>query len=632
MYGGYFAGGVSESVADVVLVVVASLLSLIRTSPAVCHFITDSQRFSSFLPALPPCFSVSRQPPAPSMKLTSLPLLIGLVTCGALVLLCVVPWLFSPWTPASWSSRLLSPSSFAAFASSDTKIGSLLHPLSSPNLHRLALLFDKLERGEEVSVGVVGGSNSAGWGMLNWRQNAYALLRDWLQRRWPPRSNASEHRLFIAARAATTSAFTSLCLDNLLPGIFSSSSSKSSASLGEIDLLLVEFAVNDHPRFAGQDLSVEGSEEQIAQQVRRHMERLVRQVLRRSPHCALLFVYFAHFDEHLYSNIQEQHEVIARHYAIPSVSFKDIITQLSTAANRWPELLLPVLTLPPMHERHATNKTLMKDSVHASDLGHYLVFELLRSRLSSLHEAYVHNERCSFSPPWLFAREPPRLCAHFGDNKEVRSEGPLPPALLVDSTLDVPLGCAVLSRSDAWQLNQTQAEVLLRVEQNRGWRYEHAPNRPDKYQMQCNDDCMLEEVKDEQHCCSLEIRLPPSAPASASAFPRLVMILFNRSWKNMSNCWAWLTCSTDPELYTQPVLLQGQWHSDGTQMSLETVWNPVQVPAVRPFSASRHLPPALRTGARLLLSSTAPPPCDLDTLHLLKKTPGVFQFIGYIWS
>ena len=584
-----------------------------------------------------------------------------LASCGFVLIVCAAPCLLLSCNCTGCSS-LLFPASFDVVSSVHARVQpaafttaipcvdsseafaspvsppchfpSPVHPLSAPNLRRLALVFDKLERGDTVHVGVVGGSNSAGWGMLNWRQNAYSLFRTWLQQRWPPRNVGTEHQLSIAARAATTSAFTSLCLESLLPGLFSWGSGYSG-----LDLLIVEFAVNDHPRFAAQDYPIEGSEEFIGSQVRLNMERLVRQVLTRTSHCALLFVYFAHFDDVVYSNIQEQHEVVARHYNIPSVSFKDIMVQISLAAEKWPQLLLPLLTLPPVSDRLATNKTLMKDSVHASDLGHYVVFQLLRSRVESLHEAYIRNERFSFSPPWVFDSELARFRAQFDGSGELATEGPLQRALFLESSLDVHLSCVVLS-GDGLRMDQAQAEAFLHVEVNRGWRYEHAPNRSDKYFMLCDDDCRLDEAGDDQQCCYLKVRLAPALPvvgAARTVSSRSVRLLFNRSWRQMSDCWAWLTCSARPQIASQPLILRGQCHSEGSQMSIETLWSSARVSlnvtaGTSLTSLLPQLPPQLRQTANILLSPDLPAPCDLDTLHILKKTGGVFQFLGYIWS
>ena len=90
-------------------------------------------------------------------------------------------------------------------------------------------------------------------------------------------------------------------------------------SYHDVDLLLVDFAVNDvieDDPFAASPPSI-------------NIERLVRQVLGHTPHTAVFFVDFAKFLSEGLRNGQHLHHPIAAHYHIPEVSIRDLRYRLA---------------------------------------------------------------------------------------------------------------------------------------------------------------------------------------------------------------------------------------------------------------------------------------------------------------
>ncbi|MEK4330230.1 SGNH/GDSL hydrolase family protein [Paenibacillus sp. FSL R7-0312] len=132
---------------------------------------------------------------------------------------------------------------------------------------------------------------------------------------------------------------------------------------GEIDLLFVEFSVND-----GED-----REESI-----RGMEGIVRQCRRLSPETELIFVYTA-ADKNLTGykpfNIAV-HEEVADHYGIPSIDCAaKVYTMIHTGELNW--------------------KRFAPDGYHPLDAGHALYAGLVQEYL---HQAIVP---CGVQPGWL---------------------------------------------------------------------------------------------------------------------------------------------------------------------------------------------------------------------------------------
>lgn len=188
--------------------------------------------------------------------------------------------------------------------------------LTLGDLGRLHRLFAKARRGEPVTLGVIGGSITAG--ALASRPNlSYAgRVETWWRRRFP----ATPVRLVNAGIGGTGSAYGALRAgEDLLSA--------------RPDLVIVEFAVND------------GWNEGAA------YEGLLRQILaqREAPAVIALFMMWQGG-----GNSQESQARIGAHYRLPMVSFRDAV---------WPAIAGGRLA----------ETELLVDGVHPNDAGHEAV-------------------------------------------------------------------------------------------------------------------------------------------------------------------------------------------------------------------------------------------------------------------
>ena len=200
--------------------------------------------------------------------------------------------------PALWPSG----PTVAASASLPTSQSSS-YPL---NTYRLARLPDRLKQVLPLVLGVVGGSNSAGFQVLNPDEELLSSrLERWLNTRWPVQALGS-HSVRNRARHGTQSAFMSFCLDDVVP------------ELESYDLLLVDFAAND-----GQVEESEMSAEDEQHTVHGNMERLARRVLTASSRTALFFTYFTRASPNtLFYSVKREHDRVALRCGIPTVSLR----------------------------------------------------------------------------------------------------------------------------------------------------------------------------------------------------------------------------------------------------------------------------------------------------------------------
>ena len=261
----------------------------------------------------------------------------------------------------------------------------------SLNLHRLALFFDKLESGLPVTLSLVGGSNAFGHGLSDPALSAFSHVLRWIDSRWPVNRSLSSlnHTIRNHATPATSSEFGGWCLDDIIP------------HMEESDLVFVEYSVNDPDRLASWGWAV--GEDDDLHSIEANMERLTRNVLSTTPSTALFFTYFSRF-RHSQSeelvNAEEQHEVVARHYSIPSISLRALVGHL-LHSDMWSVLVNSALQ--PVYEWKSppTNATIFRDKAHASDLGHLIVGELIRLQLETIYQALVSHMTRPFAPLWL---------------------------------------------------------------------------------------------------------------------------------------------------------------------------------------------------------------------------------------
>ena len=327
------------------------------------------------------------------------------------------------------------------------------HPL---NAYRMSRLFDRLQQGEPITVGVIGGSNSAGHGLATQAHNVYYYLLDWLNHRFPTTSNSTLHTLRNHARPATTSAFASWCLDDLFPGL------NGTASTRAVDLLIVDYAAND---FQQNENRMAGDRNDPYATVQANMERLTRRVIRLTDRTTLMFVYFVRDSGTVYYNAEDEHEVVARRYGIPSVSLRQALSGLRSSS-MWSGILGSYLKYLKSWGGPPTNTTFLRDPAHASDLGHQLVFTLIKDKLQALLDEYTRSSRRSFIPGWLWttADANSSSAANSGSNSHMVPL-PLPPPSLPG--LDAATSC----RFTSGNMDEHTAFKRLSINKTFGWQY-----------------------------------------------------------------------------------------------------------------------------------------------------------------
>lgn len=216
---------------------------------------------------------------------------------------------------------------------------SMIHRRGLPHLRLV------LNEARPAAVAFLGGSITEGYGasepdVTSWR----ALTGQYLQERYPQ----SPIRCVNAGVGGTTSSFGAF---RLARHVFAA---------GEVDLLFVEFAVNDG---ADREESIRG------------MEGIVRECRRISPDTDICFVYTA-ADKNLSADMPFNlavHEEVACHYGIPSLNLATLVyAKLQTGAVRWEELA--------------------PDRVHPNDAGYALYAEAVREYLHVALETVAEPE------------------------------------------------------------------------------------------------------------------------------------------------------------------------------------------------------------------------------------------------
>lgn len=194
----------------------------------------------------------------------------------------------------------------------------------------LAFFADKVRHHEPVAVGYIGGSITVGAGASEYGSNYY----------WKSRTAIAQ-----AVAAHGGGNFTSYNV-----GVGGSGSAYGAFRVGaqllkdRPDLLVVEFAVND-----GGD---------TAQEALDGMEGIVRQALRQSPNMGIVFLYTttAQYEQDYYAKgvtppAVAAHHRVAEHYGLLEVNAGPAVHQGIQAGA-------------------LTDKTVFKDGVHPSDIGH----------------------------------------------------------------------------------------------------------------------------------------------------------------------------------------------------------------------------------------------------------------------
>jgi len=196
------------------------------------------------------------------------------------------------------------------------------------NGQRLAAVFDKARRGEPLVIAAIGGSITAGGSHTKRRESRYVeQVAAWFREQFP----GVEVRCVNAGIGASNS-------------IYGAARVQPDVLAHEPDLVLVEFAVNDHDN----------------QEFAESYEGLLRQILVKRPQSAVVCLFFMHRNG---ENAQTWQQILGRHYGLPMVSFRDAL---------WPEFGAGRLAWEDYYD----------DVVHPKDEGHLLMGSFLRTLLN----------------------------------------------------------------------------------------------------------------------------------------------------------------------------------------------------------------------------------------------------------
>ena len=469
---------------------------------------------------------------------------------------------------------------------------------------------EKLERGLPLMLGVVGGSNSIGYSLERaGEQVVYNRLAAWLNVRFP---SLHSHGVRNHARPGTQSAFTSWCLEDVIPHIngFAPPPGSPEPARAKVDLLFVEFSAND-----GMTGESEMTGEGEKHSVHANMERLVRRVLTTTDSTAVFFVYFARRMEitNTYMEVDKEHELVALKYGIPSVNFRTVLEYLeaSPVLSSWLEDM--VNSTRRGDQRPPEQVLLMWDKAHANAKGHYLMFELIRHKLQSLWEQLAAVRTNSSSSEW---------------SESIRAL-PLPPPVVESLRHELSHRCRILPGAKD---DQEGAAELLQAVDISGWQYMDVGRGKRAFLAEI---ATCDARAGTSTGCSLSFRvdLPVNVRQSNLSVqqPAEVSVFITRSWQNWSDCWAWMWCSAAPWHHSAPTVLTSHWSEQSTQMAAIDIWptptfrSPASDVASTVEASTHSLFIPSQPGDMLPLQDM---PCTLDRVTVWHKTPGVFQLRG----
>jgi len=183
------------------------------------------------------------------------------------------------------------------------------------NTSRLKRVFEKAKRGEKITIGVIGGSITAGAAASKLENRWANLVTKWWQEKFPK----SKIKLVNAGIGATDSLYGTLrAQEDLLKYT--------------PDFVVVEYSVND-PNVKLHAETIEG---------------LLRQILKSPGKPAVMMLFTMNQNG---QNAQEWHSQVGRHYDIPMISYRDAV---------WPEV----------ESGKITWMDISPDEVHPNDRGH----------------------------------------------------------------------------------------------------------------------------------------------------------------------------------------------------------------------------------------------------------------------
>ena len=194
--------------------------------------------------------------------------------------------------------------------------------VSTGDLNRVWQVMAKAQRGEKITVAVIGGSITAGAKATKPGLRYGNRIAAWWRTSFPK----TEIMFVNAGIGATGSNFAALRAQRDLLS-------------HNPDFVVVEYAVND------------GNTQAAAET----LEGLIRQILKQSNRPAVVQLMMMHTGG---GNAQEWHSKIGRHYNLPIISYRDAL---------WPEIAA----------KRITWEAVMADSVHPNDLGHVCASEFV---------------------------------------------------------------------------------------------------------------------------------------------------------------------------------------------------------------------------------------------------------------
>lgn len=199
------------------------------------------------------------------------------------------------------------------------------------DLSRLAAVMRRAQAGEEITVGVIGGSITEGYSASNKKENSYAsLMHDWWEERFPDVTVQ-----YVNAGIGGTSSYLGVhrVQEDLLDQ--------------EPDFVIVEFSVNDgNNNF-----------------YKRSYDNLLRRILADENNPALMLLFTTQEDG---TNAQVNDALLGFGYELPMISYGNAV-------------------LPSIEAGEFTWKDISPDNIHPNDRGHAIIGELLYRYLNDVY-------------------------------------------------------------------------------------------------------------------------------------------------------------------------------------------------------------------------------------------------------
>lgn len=199
------------------------------------------------------------------------------------------------------------------------------------SLSRLAAVMRRAQAGEEITVGVIGGSITQGYSASNMKTNSYAsLMHDWWEERFPDTTVQ-----YVNAGIGGTSSYLGVhrVQEDLL-------------DYGP-DFVIVEFSVND----ANNNF------------YKRSYDNLLRRILKDENNPALMLLFTTQENG---TNTQVNDALLGFGYELPMISYGNAV-------------------LPSIEAGEFTWKDISPDNIHPNDRGHAIIGELLYRYLNDVY-------------------------------------------------------------------------------------------------------------------------------------------------------------------------------------------------------------------------------------------------------